>query len=121
MDYRDDVKSRVGHIPPPQPLLPPSEGKNFFKVELLVGKNRQVIRPFFQHHITDAPLSIDHYVARLQCASSSLGPEKKVLCMERVYTSTQATARKLNFTHGGLIAPALTRMSILQRRITTFG
>lgn len=59
----EDVKPRIGPIPASVPLLPPSEGKNFFKVELLVGDDRQLMRPFHQENHSDGPLSIDYYVA----------------------------------------------------------
>ena len=66
-----DVKPQVGPIPRTQPLPNVSWGKNFFKVELLVGENgtgsssndHQLMLPFQQTHVKDAPLSLDYYVA----------------------------------------------------------
>lgn len=42
----EDVKPNVGHIPASTPLRPSTEGKQFFKVELLVGEDQQTIFPF---------------------------------------------------------------------------
>ena len=67
-DTTRDIKPRVGHIPRVAPLKPPSYWQNFFKVEVLVprtktGKPEQVVRPFHQARLQDAPLNIDSYVA----------------------------------------------------------
>lgn len=61
-----DIKPEVGHIPLSQPLLPPTAGKNFFKVELLVGQegrdDHQLLLPFLQEHKLST-VGIDRYVA----------------------------------------------------------
>jgi hypothetical protein len=61
-EMREDIKPQVGHIPRAEPLLIPSLGKNFFKVEFLVGDKRQRMLPFSQNNSQER-LSIDHYVA----------------------------------------------------------
>jgi hypothetical protein len=64
-----DIKPRVGEIPEAVPLPHVSLGKNFFKVELLVGRHDgpasdyQLMKPFQQTSKDGDPLSIDHYVA----------------------------------------------------------
>ena len=68
-----DVKPRVGEIPEAEPLQHVSLGKNYFKVELLVGKHNtrggksssgyQLMKPFQQTSTAGEPLSIDYYVA----------------------------------------------------------
>lgn len=60
----EDVKPNHGHIPASTPLRPSTEGKQFFKVELLVGEDQQTIFPFWQDHVC-RELSIDHYVVEL--------------------------------------------------------
>jgi hypothetical protein len=61
-EMQADIKPQVGHLPLPEPLLTPSLGKNFFKVEFLVGDKRQRMLPFSQNNSQER-LSIDHYVA----------------------------------------------------------
>lgn len=77
-----DIKPQMGQIPEPEPLQNVSVGKNYFKVELLVGKHNsnrnddddddhdgistsgyQLMKPFHQSSTTGEPLSIDYYVA----------------------------------------------------------
>jgi hypothetical protein len=58
----DDVKPRVGFIPSSEPLPPSAPGKNFFKVELLLGDLKKPMLPFAQKSISDV-LSEDYYIA----------------------------------------------------------
>lgn len=60
----EDVKPVVGHVPVSEPLRPSTVGKDYFKVELLVGKDEQVLLPFFQDPVC-RELSIDYYTGLL--------------------------------------------------------
>jgi len=59
----EDIKPSVGHIPKSSPLAPPNEGKNTFKVELLVGEDRKLMLPFCQKHHHSRKMSTDSYIA----------------------------------------------------------
>jgi len=68
-----DIKPQVGPIPDAVQLPPVSLGKNFFKVELVVGEDNgpgarfssryELMKPFHQKTIDGDLLSIDYYVA----------------------------------------------------------
>ena len=98
-----DGRPPAGSIPEAQPLQPASFGKNFFKVEFLVGRNtsersndkHQLMLPFRQDQPEDESLSLDYYIAT-PCLAFSIRvrldrPAKEGPCTVYVFMLTQET------------------------------
>ena len=80
----EDAKPAVGFIPQREPLPPPTEGKMYFKVELLVGDDEQLVLPFKQEHVCHE-LAIDYYVAMDGLQTRQASPGRGALYGARVY------------------------------------